>query len=242
MKLSINVFIQLFLIAQISQVKKTKNRVNKRKKSEQKFWNKVANRYDRWIERAFEDQYIEYREKISSYIRPNDEVLEIGTGTGDITFQIADKCKKVIGTDISPKMIKIANRKNSNRNFKNLSFQVEDSYDLSFDDSIFDKVICCNAFQVMKEPIKAIKEGRRVLKEDGELISITYCYGDSELTEQLKLMKWVLLYGMPKYWKNFKRDELINLFEKTNFEIIEKKDVWKKPVALFLRCRKIGKN
>ena len=214
------------------------NNMEKRIKSEQKFWNKVAKRYDRWIERAFEDQYIEYRAKITSYIKPNDVLLEIGTGTGDISFLIADKCKKVIGTDISPKMIEIANIKISNKNFKNLSFQVEDAYNLSFPDSYFDKIICCNAFQAMKDPINAIKEGKRVLKENGEFLSITYCFGDSGIFEQLKLMKWVLLYGMPRHWKYFTRKQLSNLFRNEFFDINEEVDVWKKPVALFLRCKK----
>ncbi len=81
-------------------------------------------------------------------------------------------------------------------------------------------------------------EGKRVLKDGGEFISITYCYGDSGFLEKAKLIKWVILYGLPKYWLNFTRDELIGYFEKTGFKIMEKEDIWKKPVVLFLRCGK----
>ncbi len=212
---------------------------DKRKKGEKGFWSKIANRYDKWIDRAFADQYEAFKSKISSYMQPDDAVLEVGTGTGEIAFHIADHCKKVVGIDISPEMVTIANRKKNETDIKNVTFQVEDAYELPFADSSFDKVICINALQTMKEPLKAIMEGKRVLKEGGEFISITYCYGDSSFLEKLKLIKWVILYGFPKYWNNFSRNELTGYFERVNFKVIEKEDVWKKPIVLFLRCGKV---
>jgi len=180
-----------------------------------------------------------FRAKISSYIQPDDAVLEVGTGTGDIAFHIAPIARKVVGIDISPEMITVASRKCSELNLKNLTFQVEDAYRLPFAESYFTKVVSCNSLQTMKEPFKAIIEGKRVLKEGGEFICITYCFGDSGFLEQLKLIKWIILYGKPKYWLNFTSNGLIACFEKAGFEIIRKEVVWKKPVALFLRCRKV---
>ena len=135
-------------------------------------------------------------------------------------------------------MIAIAKKKNSMLDIDNLTFKIGDAYNLPFNDSTFDKVICCNTLQALKEPQKAIMECRRVLKDEGEFISITYCFESSGILEQLKLIKWVILYGKPKYWHNFKRDDLIVHVKEANFQIIEKKDVWQKPVVLFLRCKK----
>ncbi len=207
--------------------------------SPDKFWSKVAKVYDQWIESAFRDQYDVFRAKISSYIQQDDIVLEVGTGTGDIALRVAPKAKKVVGIDISPEMIAIASRKISELNLKNLAFQVEDAYKLPFAEFTFTKVMSCNSLQTMKEPFKAIIEGKRVLKEGGEFISITYCFGDSGFLEQLKLMKWIILYGKPKYWLNFTTNGLAACFEKAGFEIIEKEVVWEKPTVLFLRCRKV---
>lgn len=208
----------------------------KRIQGERKFWGKVARQYDNWIAEAFSDQYIVNKSKLSSIISPEDTILEIGCGSGDMAYHLAPKCKKIIGTDLSPEMISVAN----NRAFKNdkLSFQVEDSYNLSFSENMFDKVICVNALQVMKEPQKAVLEGRRVLKGGGEFVSITYLFGESGLVEYFKLTKWVIKYGKPKYWHNFKENELKDIFAQSGFEIINEETIWKKPKVLFLRCKK----
>lgn len=230
---------QMIPLCFISQVRKTINQEYERKSDEQKFWNKVAKIYDQWIESAFDDQYKVFRAKINSYTHSDDVVLEIGTGTGDIAFSISPRCKQVVGIDISPEMIAKANMKNSELKIENLTFQVEDAYNLSFSGSSFTKVICCNSLQTMKEPFNAIEEGKRVLKEGGEFISITYCFGDSDFLDRLKLIKWIILYGKPKYWHSFTINELVTNFKSAGFQIIEKEVIWEKPVVLFLRCRKV---
>lgn len=207
-------------------------------KEERKFWGKMARRYDSWIKDAFSDQYEVNKSKLADYVVSEDEIVEIGCGPGEITFSLAPKCKKIIGTDISPDMISVANKKKSQSDFKNVIFQVEDAYNLSFSESSFDKVICVNALQVMKEPKRAIDECMRILKDKGEFLSITYCYGDSSFFETIKLEKWLFKYGKPKYWHNFKSEELTAIFKNAGFLVIEKKIIWKKPKVLFLRCRK----
>jgi ubiquinone/menaquinone biosynthesis C-methylase UbiE len=209
---------------------------DKRREGERKFWDKMARQYDNWIEDAFSEQYKINKSKLSSIVKTEDEILEIGCGAGDITYHLAPKCSRIIGTDLSPEMIAAA--KSRELKYDNLAFQVEDSYNLSFSDSMFDKVICVNALQVMKEPGRAVQEGLRVLKEGGEFASITYLFGQSGLVEYFKLTKWVIKYGKPKYWHNFKQDQLTQIFRDAGFEIINEEIIWKKPQVLFLRCRK----
>jgi len=211
---------------------------DKRRRGERRFWSRIAKRYDSWIESAFHDQYEVYRSKFVTHISKDDVVLEIGTGTGQIALHIAKKCNKVIGIDISTEMIEQAKRKKTANNIANASFQVEDAYKLPFEDETFDKVICCNAYQVMKEPIRAIKESKRVLKNKGESLCITYCYGESTIFDRLVLIKWAILYGIPRYWTNFTCSDLKFHFNKAGFKIIEEEMAWKNPVVLFLRCEK----
>jgi ubiquinone/menaquinone biosynthesis C-methylase UbiE len=210
----------------------------RRIRDEKKFWNKVARQYDNWISEAFSDQYKVNKSKLGSIIEPEDVILEIGCGAGDMAYHLAPKCKKIIGTDLSPEMISVAKNRELMSEYENISFQVEDSYHLSFSDNMFDKVICVNALQVMKEPKRAILEGRRVLKEGGEFASITYLFGESGFVEYFKLTRWVIKYGKPKYWHNFKENELKDLFASSGFKIIDEETIWKKPKVLFLRCEK----
>jgi ubiquinone/menaquinone biosynthesis C-methylase UbiE len=198
----------------------------------------MARGYDDWIENAFEKQYITFRKKFISCMSSDDLVLEFGAGTGDIGFNIAPLCKEVIGVDISPEMVEVANRKKDEMGVKNISFQEGDAYDLPFEDSSFDKVICCNVLQTMKEPVRAVQEGKRVLKKGGEFISNTYCFGDSGIIEYLKLTKWVLLYGKPRFWIDFDCVDIEGLFTTNGLNTVESVEIWKSPIVLFLRSKK----
>jgi ubiquinone/menaquinone biosynthesis C-methylase UbiE len=85
--------------------------------------------------------------KIRSHVQPTDVVLELGTGTGDIALHVAPYGKNVVGIDIDPEMIAIANRKKSEQNHDNISFQDGDAYDLPFAGDSFDKgssLLCLN--------------------------------------------------------------------------------------------------
>lgn len=50
----------------------------------------------------------EYRESINEWVHPRDSVLEIGCEWGTTTALIAQRCKDVLGTDISEKVIERA--------------------------------------------------------------------------------------------------------------------------------------
>jgi ubiquinone/menaquinone biosynthesis C-methylase UbiE len=211
---------------------------SKRIAGERRFWNKVAREYDNWIANAFPDQYIVNKAKLLSVIQPEDTILEIGCGAGDMAFHLSPNCKKIMATDLSPDMISVAKRRLSKSEHDNLTFQVEDSYNLSFSDNSYDKVICINALQVMKEPNRAVGEGFRVLKDGGDFLSITYLFGESGIVEYFKLTKWVIRYGKPKYWHNFKRGKLVKIFQDAGFIIEYDEIIWKKPKVLFLGCKK----
>ena len=67
----------------------------------------------------------EYRETIDEWVDENDVVLEIGCEWGTTTTLIAEKCKEVIGTDISPECIERAKEMHPG-----LRFEVLDAFDM----------------------------------------------------------------------------------------------------------------
>ena len=67
----------------------------------------------------------EYRESIPVWVNENDVVLEIGCEWGTTTTIIAQYCKEVIGTDISPECIERARGK-----YPELHFEVLDGFDV----------------------------------------------------------------------------------------------------------------
>ena len=67
----------------------------------------------------------EYRETIPIWVKEDDVVLEIGCEWGTTTRLIAERCKEVIGTDISPECIQRARGKQPA-----LHFEVLDGFDV----------------------------------------------------------------------------------------------------------------
>ena len=67
----------------------------------------------------------EYRESIPEWVNERDVVLEIGCEWGTTTKIIAEHCKEVVGTDISPDVIERARERNPG-----LTFDVLDAFDV----------------------------------------------------------------------------------------------------------------
>ncbi len=99
-------------------------------------------------------------------IREGDHVLDVGCGTGSLTFMIGDttKASKIVGIDPSQGFIEYARAKNSD---SRVSFDVGDSQQLPYDDSSFDKCVSSLVLNFIPDVHKGLKEARRVTKVGG---------------------------------------------------------------------------
>ena len=97
-----------------------------------------------------------------------------------------------------------------------------------------------NALQTMTQPEMALMEMHRVLKPGGELLLITYCYGDSTLSDNNLLLQWAMKYDGRAMWHGFKFTQLISLLQARAFEVVEAERIWDGPVVAFLRGRALG--
>ena len=153
--------------------------MNDRLNRKRRFWDRFANYYDFFIDKVFRNTYKTILENIDSDLNLSHNVLEIGTGTGIIPFSIYSKVSAITATDISPEMIRIANQKLIESKIRNIDFQIQDSYSLTFPDKSFDIVIASNLFHLLYELEKPIKEIKRVLKDNGIFIAPTLCVGEN---------------------------------------------------------------
>ena len=64
----------------------------------------------------------EIRKKIYEIIDDSSTVIDIGFGTGTLAFELADKCKKVVGIEISKKLVKHASYKKEKKRINNVEF------------------------------------------------------------------------------------------------------------------------
>ncbi len=100
---------------------------------------------------------------------PGRRAVDMGTGTGQFAVYLARLGFRVIGIDISEKMVRKA-RENADSRSLPIDFQTRDAEDLLFRDNTFDVIVSRNLLWTLPDPGKALKEWRRVLKPTGTLV------------------------------------------------------------------------
>lgn len=103
--------------------------------------------------------------------RPGARVLDLATGTGDIAFAAAALGAKVVGLDITVRMIELAHAK---RHGVALQFLVGDMLALPFPARAFDIVTTGYGLRNVPDLTKAIDEIGRVLAPGGQLLSLDF--------------------------------------------------------------------
>lgn len=136
------------------------------------FWDNVA-----WVYDVFANVINRKANKklcavVEGLIFPGDRVLECACGTGLLTGVIAPRCKSLVATDFSEKMLKRAEKKYGK--YGNVKFEQANILRLSYPDECFDAVTAANVIHLLDEPYRALRELDRVCKPGGRIIIPTY--------------------------------------------------------------------
>lgn len=102
----------------------------------------------------------------------NDTVIDFGCGTGTLTIEIARKCRKMIGVDISTAMLEIAAKKAKEENLFNIDFHNAGFLTYEHKGEPVDKVLTSGAFHHLPDFWKVISLQRMhdMLKDGGLLL------------------------------------------------------------------------
>lgn len=202
----------------------------------------ISDRYDKSNDRisfGFQKKWKKYLiDEIVRNLPKDSKVLDLCCGTGDIGISLAKSSKNthVTGADFSSNMIKVA--KSKAKKLDNISFNIEDACELSFDDSTFDIVAISFGLRNTKNYQKVLTEIKRVLKNDGLILCLDSFVPDFFIVKpfykiyfkyimpilgggikEIKSYKW--LYQSTKEF--LKKDQLIDLYEKVGFSNIKSK-------------------
>lgn len=159
------------------------------------------------------------------------KVLEVGVGTGrNLKYYPAD-CR-VIGIDKSEGMLQKAREKTEGR--KNITLYPMDAEHLEFPDNSFDYVVITFVLCTIPDPVKALREMRRVLKPSGELIALEHVHSDYPFIDFIEhLINPVLFLLLGDHTTR----HTVNNIEKAGFTIKEAKKLAFKDVFRKIRAR-----
>jgi len=120
-------------------------------------------------------------EKVAAHVRSGSRALavDVGCGTGQSTFVLADYFDRVSGVDVSESQIEEARRTiANNKKAKNVEFRVGSDGKLDFADGSVDLVTSCQAVHWFDDICAFYTEADRVLRPGGAIAVFGYHFTD----------------------------------------------------------------
>lgn len=117
-------------------------------------------------------------------------VLDVGPGDGWPALRIADRFKKIIGIDPSPRRVRVQRENAERLDIDNVEFLVMDAEEMTFRSGSFGGVTAASSIEQCANPEQALREVFRVLAPGGTLAMIfedyDACFADSVGDEKLR--------------------------------------------------------
>ncbi len=136
----------------------------------------LAHFYDRTFGRAFVDS--EHAVVESLGLRPGQQVLELGVGTG-ISLDAYPPYVRVLGIDPSSKMLEHARAKIKENNWSHIEVRQGDALNIDLPDISFDYVCAFHVVTVVPDPIRMMDEMYRVCKPGGRIVILNHFRSDN---------------------------------------------------------------
>ena len=105
-------------------------------------------------------------------VHPGEAVLDLGCGAGFDAFvaaQLVGPTGRVVGNDLSPEMLAMAESGLKERDFPNVEFRLAQIEDLPFPDASFDVALSNGVLNLIPDKPRALSEVFRVLRPGGRL-------------------------------------------------------------------------
>jgi ubiquinone/menaquinone biosynthesis C-methylase UbiE len=182
-----------------------------------KFWDRIAKRYSKQPI-ADEATYQKKLEITREYLRPDMKVLEFGCGTGSTALLHAPYVKHILATDISSKMIEIAQGKADARNVENVTFRCTAIEPFSLPNHTVDAVLALNILHLVENKDEVIAKIYKMLKPGGVFVTSTACIADMMRVFRVVVPVGRFLRLLPTV-KVFSTKELQDSLTEAGFEI-----------------------
>jgi ubiquinone/menaquinone biosynthesis C-methylase UbiE len=158
--------------------------------------------------------------RLVTAIKPdsNDRALEVATGPGYVAMALAQRCREVIGLDLTDAPLRIAERTRATRGLANVSFRAGDAEGLPFADGAFDLVVCRFAFHHFESPERVLAEMCRVCRPGGT-IAVEDLFA-SEISARADYWNHIERLRDHSHTRALAMSELIAMYARARVEIV----------------------
>lgn len=204
--------------------------------TDEKFWDNAADKYAASPIKNME-AYEQTMAHTRAYLSADQNVLEVGCGTGSTALLLASDVKHMTASDISKRMLEIAEGKAQAQNVGNVTFRHGALPDETLAPESFDSILCYNALHLVPDLPAVLRNLRGALKPGGVFISKTVC-----LAEQTRLWSIPIflmrLIGKAPFVNTLTFDAFEQAIAAEGFEIIETGTI-PAPFSRFVAARKV---
>lgn len=146
-------------------------------------YEKLANVYDLTFGPALHPGRLVALERMA--IKPGDRILEVGVGTG-INLPLYPRNCRVTGIDLSTSMLLKARERVLQKGLPNVRLHEMDAANLTFPDDVFDIVYAPYVISVVPDPVRAVREMRRVCRPGGKIVILNHFRSSSPLMAKVE--------------------------------------------------------
>ena len=207
--------------------------------NEESHWGRFANTYDQ------DGEYVVGREILRQIIGqisecpPLGKAVELGCGTGFFSRAVAGRADHLTATDLSDEMLTVARVRL--RGLQNVIVEKADCRCTGLPSGEYDSVVMINLVHVIDEPEQAVREGRRLLRQDGALLIISLTTSSMSLFDKLRMaIRYLGRWGVPPRGgqHGLSAGKLSNLVRENGFEVESCRVIGGRSKAVCLRAKK----
>jgi ubiquinone/menaquinone biosynthesis C-methylase UbiE len=204
-----------------------------------RFWDRIAVKYaaDHIADMA---GYEVTLRRVQGLLSADQDVLEIGCGTGTTALRLASFTRRLLATDISAGMIAIAREKLAADPVPQLSFAVADADAAVAGQGEYDAVLAFNLLHLVTDLDRALELAMQALRPGGLLISKTACIAEMNPLIPYLALPLMRAIGKAPHVLCFDADVLLSAIARQGMDIVsvERHGTRGKDIRVFIVARK----
>lgn len=204
-----------------------------------RFWDRIARKYaaDPIADMA---GYETTLQRVQGLLTAEQDVLEIGCGTGTTALLLAPSTRRLLATDVATGMIAIAREKLAAQPIPQLSFALADADEPAFGQGAFDVALAFNVLHLVSDLDRALALAVQALRPGGLLISKTPCIAEMNPLIPHLALPLMRAIGKAPHVLCFSGDALQSAITRQGMELVsvERHGTRGKDIRVFIVARK----